>query len=138
MNVSRAACTALLALATPLAFAASVFDGFWMIRKPDNSLDPGSQIEFRIEREHVTMNTPMGASYRAKLDGSDSQMAGDANTTSVSVKMPNKHTLVETDRNAGKAWRVTTIEVEADGRTAKVSWKNLKTHQGGGYTLSKQ
>ena len=137
MKVSRAA-VALLVLAPSLAFAASPFDGFWMIRKPDNSLDPGSQVEFRIEREHVTMNTPMGASYRAKLDGSDAPMAGDANSTSVSVRMPNKHTLVETDRNAGQAWRVTTIEVEAGGRTAKVSWKNLKTHQGGSYTLSKQ
>jgi hypothetical protein len=138
MTPSRAACAALFALAPAIALAASPFDGFWMIRKPDKSLDPGSQVEFRIEREHVAMDTPMGASYRAKLDGSDAPMAGDANTTSVSVRMPNKHTLVETDKNAGKPWRVTTIEIDADGRTAKVSWKNLKNSESGGYTLSKQ
>lgn len=136
MKISPAA--ALLALAPALALAASPFDGFWMAVTGDKSLDPGSQVEFRVERDHVTMNTPMGASYRAKLDGSDTPMAGDANTTSVSVRMPNKHTLVETDRNEGKAWRVTTIEIEADGRTAKVSWRNLKTNQGGSYVMSKQ
>lgn len=138
MTPARAACVALLALVPAVALAASPFDGFWMIRKSDNSLDPGSQVEFKVDHDHVRMNTPMGASYTAKLDGSDAPIAGDANSTSVSVRMPNKHTLVETDKNAGKAWLVTTMEIGADGRTAKVSWKNVKTNTSGSYTLSKQ
>jgi hypothetical protein len=129
---------ALLALAPLLAIAASPIDGFWMIVKDDKSLDPGSQVEYKVERDHVSMTTPMGASYRAKIDGPDGAMENDTKITSVSVKMPARNVLVETAKNNGKPWLVTTIEVNADGKTAKVTWKNLKNNQAGGYTLSKQ
>jgi hypothetical protein len=117
---------------------ASPFDGFWMIVQDGKQLDPGSQVEYRVEKNVVTMNTPMGASYRARADGSDAPMENDANTTSVSVRLEGRHTLVETDKNNGKAWRVVTMEVQADGKSARVSWKNLRTNQSGAYTLSKQ
>jgi hypothetical protein len=129
---------ALLALAPLLAIAASPIDGFWMVVKDDKSLDPGSQVEYKVERDHVVMTTPMGASYRAKIDGTDVPMENDTYTTSVSIKMPARNVLVETAKNNGKAWLVTTIEVDAGGKTAKVSWKNLRNNQTGGHTLSKQ
>jgi hypothetical protein len=129
---------ALLALAPLLAIAASPIDGFWMIVKDDKSLDPGSQVEYKVERDHVSMTTPMGAAYRAKVDGTDAPMENDTNTTAVSVKMPARNVLVETAKNNGKPWLVTTIEIDAGGKTAKVSWKNLKNNQAGSYTLSKQ
>jgi hypothetical protein len=138
MKPTRTVAAWLLAVAPAIALAASPFDGFWMIVQADKSLDPGSQVEFRVDHDHVTMNTPMGASYSAKLDGSDAPVAGDANTTSVSVRMPNKRTLVETARNGGKPWLVTTMEIEPGGRTAKVTWKNLKTNASGSYVMSKQ
>lgn len=142
MHPSRATCAALLAIVsvfTPaLALAASPFDGYWMIVKADNSLDPGSQIELKVERQQVTLNTPMGASYKARLDGGDAPMENDANTTSVSVHMPSANTLVQTDKNNGRPWRVTTMEMQADGKTIKVSWKNLTNNRTGQYTLSRQ
>jgi hypothetical protein len=117
---------------------ASPFDGFWMIVQDGKELDPGSQVEYRVDKNVVTMNTPMGASYRARGDGTDAPMQNDANTTSVSVKLEGRSTLVETDTNNGKPWRVVTIEVQPGGKTAKVAWKNLKTNESGAYTLSKQ
>ena len=118
MNLARATCAMLLALAPALAAAASPFDGFWMKVNADKSLDPGSQVEFRVERNILTMATPAGQGYRAKLDG--------------------KSTFVETAKLDGKAWLVTTMEVQADGKTAKVTWKNLKNNASGSYVLSKQ
>jgi hypothetical protein len=138
MNASRALCLASMALAPVLAFAASPFDGFWMIKRADGSLDPGSQVEYKVDRDWVTMTSPMGASYRAKTDGSDAEMQNDANTTSVSVRMQGRHTLVQTDKNNGKVWRITTIEVQSDGKTAKVGWKDLKKNQSGSYLLLRQ
>ena len=57
---------------------------------------------------------------------------------SVSVKMQGKHTLVQTDKNNGKPWRITTIEVQPDGKTAKGAWKDLRRNQSGTYVLSRQ
>jgi hypothetical protein len=138
MNLRRAAAGALLAMAALGARAASPFDGFWMRVNDDKSLDPGSQVEYSIEKNVLTMNTPAGQSYRAKLDGSDAPMANHPNITSVSVKLEGRNTLVETAKRQGKAWFVTTIEVDAGGKTAKVSWKNLTNNQAGSYTMSRQ
>jgi hypothetical protein len=138
MNLARAACATLLALAPVLAFAASPFDGFWMKINADKSLDPGSQVEYRVERNVLTVSTPQGQGYKARLDGSDAPVANDTNTTSVSVKLEGKNTFVETAKLNGKAWMVTTVEVGANGNSAKVSWKNLTNNTSGGYMLSKQ
>jgi len=141
MDFARAACALCAvswALAPALALAASPFDGFWMILKSDNSLDPASQVEFKVDKHLVTMNTPMGASYKARPDGSDAAMENDANTTSVSVRVQGANTLVQTDKNNGKPWRVVTMEMQPDGKTIKVSWKNLTNNRTGQYTLSRQ
>jgi hypothetical protein len=116
----------------------SPFDGYWMRVNPDKSLDLSSQVEYRVEKNFVIMNTPQGASYRARVDGADAPMESNPNTTSVSVRLEGKSTLVQTEKNGGKPWFVTTIEVAADGKTANVAWKNLKTNQSGSYLMSKQ
>jgi len=137
MSLARAAAVTLV-FAPALAFAASPFDGFWMKVNDDKSLDPGSQVEYKVDKNQVTMTTPQGASYKARLDGSDAPMANHPNTTHVSVKLEGRNVLVETAKSGGKAWFITTVEVAADGRTAKVSWKNLKNNQAGSYLMSKQ
>src|SRR4051812_3658116 len=137
MTLARAAGVLLLA-AAPVAFAASPLDGFWMKVNDDKSLDPGSQVEYKVEKNRLTMNTPMGATYNARLDGTEAEVSNSPNTTSVSVRLEGRSTLVETSKNIGKAWFVTTMEVDADGKTARVAWKNLKTSQSGSYVLSKQ
>ena len=138
MDSFRASACLALALAALPAVAASPFDGYWMRVNADKSLDPASQVEFRVEKNFVIMNAPAGASYRAKADGTDAPMDNNPNTTSVSVRLEGKTTLVQTEKNNGKPWYVTTMELDADGKTARVSWKNLKTNQGGSYTMSRQ
>ena len=117
---------------------ASPFDGYWMKVNADKSLDPSSQVEYRIEHNFVVMNTPQGASYKARVDGAAAPMENNPHTTSVSVRHEGKTTLEQTEKNGGKPWFVTTIQVGADGKTANVSWKNLKTNEAGSYAMSKQ
>lgn len=138
MDLFRAAAALLLALAPAFAGAASAFDGYWMKVNADKSLDLSSQVEYKVERNFVVMNTPQGASYRAKADGTDTAMANNPNTTTVSVRLEGKSVLVQTEKNKGQAWFVTTMEVDDAGKTAKVTWKNLKTNDGGSYLMSKQ
>lgn len=138
MNLARAAGCALLALAPLLASAASAFDGYWMKINPDKSLDLSSQVEYKLEKNHVVMKTPQGASYRARIDGPDAAMDNNPNTTTVSVRMEGRTVLVQTEKNNGKPWFVTTMELDEGGKTARVSWKNLKTNEAGSYAMSKQ
>ena len=137
MSPARAAAVLLLC-APALALAASPFDGFWMKVNPDQSLDPSSQVEYKLDRNQLSMTTPQGASYRARVDGTDAPMANNPNTTHVSVKLEGKNMFVETSKSGGKPWFVTTMEVAADGQTARVTWKNLKNNESGSYAMSRQ
>lgn len=137
MSPARAAAVMLLA-APVLAFAASPFDGFWMRINPDKSLDPGSQVEYKVDRNQVTMATPQGATYKAKADGSDAPMANHPDITHVSVRLEGKNVLVETSKKRGTPLQVMTMEVAGDGKTATVTWKNLRNNDSGSYVMSKQ
>jgi hypothetical protein len=75
---------------------------------------------YKVSGDSVTMNSKSGQSYTAKLDGSEAPMQGDPGVSSVSVKMPGKHTIIETDKRNGKVISVWTMTVAADGKTAKV------------------
>lgn len=137
MSPTRAAAALLLA-APALAFAASPFDGFWMRVNADRSLDPGTQVEYKVERNQVTMTTPQGASYKARTDGSDAPMANHPDITHVSVRIEGRNVLVETSKKRGTPLLTTTMEVAGDGRTAKVTWKNLRNNETGSYLMSRQ
>lgn len=127
--------TALLAGLTSLpmlAAAQSAIDGRW------KSKDSDEIVTFKTESDRVTMAASTGVGYTAKLDGSDAPVKGDKVVDTVSVTMPDKHTLVETNKKDGKAWLTMRMQVDASGKNAKVSWKNLKTDKSGGYEMVKQ
>ena len=137
MNTGKVIASALLALAPAFAAAQSAVDGTWMVIK-DGALDIGSVVTFRVNREAVEMSSLSGISYKAKLNGADAKVSGDEKTTSVSVTMPRKNVLVEVSKRDGKPWLTMRMEVEADGKTARVTWKNLKTDKGGSYEMARQ
>jgi hypothetical protein len=138
MQIYKAAAIALLALAPAWAAAESVFDGTWMPIKEDKTVDLNAVVTYKVGRESVEMSALSGVSYKAKLNGADAPVSGDLNTTSVSVTMPRKNVLLEVSKREGKPWLTTRIEVDAGGKTAKVSWKNMKTDKGGAYEMAKQ
>ena len=137
MDTRRTLAAAVLALAPTLAFAESVFDGNWMVVKEDKSMDLNSVVTFKVAREMVEMSTLSGISYKAKLNGADAKVQGDPKTTTVSVTMPRKNVLQEISKFEGNPWLSMRMEVDAAGKTARVTWKNIKTDKGGSYDMAK-
>ena len=68
----------------------------------------------------LTMTSPTGQSYTAKMNGTEAPMKGDPGVTTVSVKMVGKDTLEETDRRDGKVISVSKSTVTSDGKTMKI------------------
>ncbi|MCF8167497.1 MAG: hypothetical protein K9K38_00095 [Rhodoferax sp.] len=123
------ACIVLLPL---LATAQSAIDGRW------RSKDSDEIVSFRTESGSVTMAASSGVGYTAKLDGSDAPVKGDKDVDTVSVVMLDNGTLVETNKKSGKEWLTMRMQVDSSGRTAKVTWNNLKTGKSGIYEMLKQ
>jgi hypothetical protein len=95
--------------------------GSWHITKMADMSDNALILSYKVTGDMLTMTSKTGQSYTAKLDGSDAPMKGDPGTTSVSVKMPSKHVLEETDKRDGKPISSMTLTVAADGKTAKAT-----------------
>ena len=95
--------------------------GSWRMGKIDTMSDNGLVFSYMKMGDSLMMTSETGQSYTAKLDGTDAPMKGDPGVTSVSVKMPGKNVLVETDKRDGKAISVMTMTVAPDGKTAKAS-----------------
>ena len=74
---------------------------------------------YKVNGDEVTMTSPTGQSYTAKVDGTDVPMKGDPGVTSISVRMIGSDTLEETNKRDGKVVGVSTLTVAADGKTAK-------------------
>jgi hypothetical protein len=98
--------------------------GSWRTTKLESISDNGVLWTYKVSGDQLSMTTPTGQSYTAKLDGSDAPMMGDPGTTSVSVKMVGKRTLEETDKRNGKVIGVTRMTVASDGKTAKLVWED--------------
>jgi len=93
--------------------------GSWLLGALTQS-DNGVTFTLKVAGDTVTMSTPTGQSYSAKLGGPDAPYKGDAGTTSVSVKRVGANTIEETDKRDGKAVLVSTMTVDGDGKTMAI------------------
>jgi hypothetical protein len=100
--------------------------GSWQLAKLTQS-DNGATFTLKVEGDSVTMTSPTGQSYTAKLDGTDAPYKGDPGTTSVSVKGLSAVTIVETDKRDGKAIYISRMTVAADGKTMTLVNNDLLT-----------
>jgi hypothetical protein len=91
--------------------------GSWRTTKMDSYSDNGMTVTYKVSGDSLSMSTPTGQSYTAKLDGTDAPFKGDPGVTSVSVKRVDKNTIVETDKRDGKVISVWRNTVSADGKT---------------------
>lgn len=94
--------------------------GSWRMSKMDALSDNAMMITFKTSGDSLSMSTPTGQSYTAKMDGTDSPYKGDPGTTSVSVKKVDKNTMEETDKRDGKVINVARMTLSADGKTMTV------------------
>jgi hypothetical protein len=95
--------------------------GSWRTSTFDQISDNGRTFTCKVEGGSLTMTTPTGQSYTAKLDGTDAPYHGDPGTTSVSVRSLGKNEIEETDKRDGKVIGVAHLTVAADGKTMKVA-----------------
>ncbi len=95
--------------------------GSWKMVKMEGVSDNGLSFTYKVSGDSLTMTTPTGQSYTAKLDGTEAPYKGDPGTTSVSVKKTGPNTMEETDKRDGKVINVAWMTVSADGKTMKIA-----------------
>jgi len=99
----------------------NAISGSWRTTKMEGLSDNAIVWTYKVSGDEITMTSPTGQSYVAKLNGTEAPMKGDPGVTSVSVKMMGKDTLEETDKRDGKVISVFKITVASDGKSAKAS-----------------
>ncbi len=91
--------------------------GSWVTSKMDTLSDNGLLLTYKLDGDSLSMSSPTGQSYTAKLDGTDAPFKGDPGVTSVSVKKMGKDSIEETDKRDGKVISVARLTVSPDGKT---------------------
>jgi hypothetical protein len=99
--------------------------GSWRTSKMEDLSDNGMTLTYKVDGDMLSMTTPMGQSYSARLDGTEAPYKGDPGTTSVSVKSMGKNMVVETDKRDGKVISITHISVSPDGKTMTFANKDV-------------
>jgi hypothetical protein len=99
---------------------AHAISGSWRTEKLADFSDNGLTITYKTQDDVLTMTTPTGQSYAAKLDGNFAPYKGDPGTTSVAIHRINKHAFQETDKRDDKVIGVVRMTVAADGTSLKI------------------
>jgi len=100
---------------------AHAISGSWRTSKIENVSDNGITVTYKVDGDTLSMTSPTGQSYSAKLDGTDAPYKGDPGTTSVSVKKLNKNAIEETDKRDGKVISIARISVGPDSKTMTIA-----------------
>ncbi len=100
----------------------NAISGSWRMAKIETLSDNVTTWTYKVNGDEITMTTPTGQSYTAKLNGTEAPYKGDPGTTSVSVKQMGKNTIEETDKRDGKVISVARMTVAADGNSMTIAW----------------
>ncbi|HXA77260.1 MAG TPA: hypothetical protein VNV41_09010 [Candidatus Acidoferrales bacterium] len=119
----------LIALFMPtVAMAQSSFDGTWKIdlskvelpKKPDVLLLQGGMYQCKTCIPAINI----------KADGQDQKVSGDPYVDSMSIKVVDDHTVLETDKKGGKTVGTSTTTVSKDGTTAAFEFTDSSNTNG--------
>ncbi|MBV8909801.1 MAG: hypothetical protein JOZ89_03475 [Gammaproteobacteria bacterium] len=111
--------------------------GSWRLEKATNANDALTTVSYTMTGDHFTMNSN-GQSYDAKFDGKEYPVNGDPGHTMVKLKRIDDRTVMETDSRSGKTTDEVRLAVAEDGKTVKVTDKDVRNGQTTTYTLDKQ
>jgi hypothetical protein len=98
------------------AAGSNAISGSWRQAKLDVATAEALIFTYKTDGDSLSMTSPTGQSYTAKLDGTDAPYVGDPGTTSVSLKRIGD-AIEETDKRDGKVISVSKSTVSADGKT---------------------
>jgi hypothetical protein len=94
--------------------------GAWRTTKFANVSENALTFTYTTKDDVLSMTTPTGQSYAAKMDGAVASYNGDPGVSNVSIHRIDKHTFQETDKHGAKVVSVTRISVAPDGTTMKM------------------
>lgn len=97
--------------------------GSWQTVAYSSFNDAALTISYKTNGDSITMSTPTGQGYTAKLGGPAAPYKGDPGTDMVQVKMDGK-SLVETDMRGGKVTSIATSTPSADGKSLNITVEN--------------
>jgi hypothetical protein len=89
----------------------NAISGSWRIAKFETLSDNAITWTYKVSGDELTMTSPTGQSYSAKLNGTEAPYKGNPGTSGVSVKLVGKNTLEETDKRGDKVISVTKMDV---------------------------
>jgi hypothetical protein len=116
---------------------ANATSGSWRIDKVGQS-ENGFNVTYKSDGDGLSMSTPSGESYTAKLDGKYYPVKGAYFYDSVSLKRIDDHTIEETDRRDGTVVQVSTMTVASDGKTMTVVSKSALSGRTSTYVAQKR
>ena len=96
---------------------AHAISGSWRPTKLEDMSENGLMWTDKIEDGTLTMTTPTGITYTAKLDGTEAPYKGDPGIDRVSVKRLDDNTIEETDKLNGKVVGVFRMTLAPGGKT---------------------
>jgi hypothetical protein len=95
--------------------------GTWHQNPPESLSENAQSITFKVDGDMLTMTSPLGDSFTAKMDGTEAPVKGDRGADRVRIKKISPNTLEQTYMLGGKLVSITTMTVSADGKTMKSS-----------------
>lgn len=111
--------------------------GSWRINKVK-----GSENElittYRVSGDELSMSSPTGESYTAKLDGKDHPVSGQHGYNSVSLRLVNDRTIEETHKLDGKLVEVVKMTVSPDGKRMAIDVTGESTGRMSTFVAEKQ
>lgn len=93
--------------------------GTWQEGPTESVSENAQSFTFRVEGGMLTMTSPVGGSFTAKMDGTEALVNGDRGADHVSVKQIDPSTLEQTYKLDGKLVSTTKMIVSPDGKTMK-------------------
>ncbi|HEY6293598.1 MAG TPA: hypothetical protein VI455_18760 [Terriglobia bacterium] len=116
---------------------ANATSGAWRVNKVQES-ENGLTTTYTSSGDELTMSTPTGASYTAKLDGKDYPVKGSYTYNSVSLKRVDDRTIEETDKRDGKVVEAVKMTVGPDEKKMTVVATNKLTGATSTFVAEKQ
>lgn len=103
------------------AAGAHAISGSWRTQSYGNVSDNALTRSYKLDGDMLSMSTPTGESYTAKVNGGDAPYKGDPGTTSVAVRKLGQRVMQETDKRDGKVTSVAKMTVAADGKSMNIA-----------------
>jgi hypothetical protein len=115
-----------------------LISGSWRTKDIDNVSDNGLLFTYKVEGDTISMTTPTGQSFTAKLDGTEAPFMGDPGQTSVSMKKTGPDSIEETDKRDTKIISTSKLTVAPGGKTMSITVDDKLHNTHSTYAADKQ